>query len=131
MWDVHVRIGGAIGTNIQVGNCPAGSSGGKKACQGAFLGLHVASTGSGYFENVWVWTADHDIDDPGENRIDSYSARGILIDNTQGPVWLVGTASEHHVMYQYSIVGSFTRYGGLIQTETPYYQPVPNMVMLR
>uniref|UniRef100_A0A0W0EZ54 Putative glycoside hydrolase family 55 protein n=1 Tax=Moniliophthora roreri TaxID=221103 RepID=A0A0W0EZ54_MONRR len=127
MWDVHVRIGGAIGTNIQVGNCPAGSSGGKKACQGAFLGLHVASTGSGYFENVWVWTADHDLDDPSEDRIDSYSARGILIDNTQGPVWLVGTASEHHVMYQYSVVDSYNVYGGLIQTETPYYQPVPDV----
>jgi len=24
--------------------------------------LHVAQTGSGYFENVWAWTADHDLD---------------------------------------------------------------------
>ncbi|KAF8072070.1 exo-beta-1,3-glucanase [Lyophyllum atratum] len=125
MWDVHVRIGGAIGTGIQVGNCPGGGSTTNTACQGAFLGLHVASTGGGYFENVWVWAADHDLDDAAEGRINSYSARGIFIDNTDQPVWLVGTASEHHALYQYSIVGSRNVYAGMIQTETPYYQPTP------
>ncbi|GLB40558.1 putative glycoside hydrolase family 55 protein [Lyophyllum shimeji] len=125
MWDVHVRIGGAIGTGIQVGNCPASGNTSPTACQGAFLGFHVASTGGGYFENVWVWAADHDLDDPGEGRINAYSARGIFIDNTPEPVWLVGTASEHHTLYQYSIVGSQNVYAGMIQTETPYYQPSP------
>ncbi|KAJ7658896.1 pectate lyase superfamily protein-domain-containing protein [Mycena rosella] len=121
MWDVHVRIGGAIGTKIQVSQCPTTST--ATQCMGAFLGLHVL--GSGYFENVWVWTADHDLDDPGQGRINSFTARGILIDHAPGPVWLVGTASEHAVFYQYSIVGSQYVYAGMIQTETPYYQPTP------
>ncbi|KAJ7507380.1 exo-beta-1,3-glucanase [Mycena galericulata] len=122
MWDVHVRIGGAIGTGIQVSECPAGAT--STSCQGAFLGLHVTATGSGYFENVWV--ADHDLDDnPNQGQINCFSARGIFIDHAVGPVWLVGTASEHHTFYQYSIVGSNNVYAGMIQTETPYYQPVP------
>ncbi|KAF8186858.1 pectate lyase superfamily protein-domain-containing protein [Mycena galopus ATCC 62051] len=124
MWDVHVRIGGAVGTGIQVSECPAGAT--STSCQGAFLGLHVAATGSGYFENIWVWSADHDLDDnPGQGQINSFSARGIFIDNAVGPVWLVATAAEHHTLYQYSIVGSNNVYAGMIQTETPYYQPVP------
>ncbi|KAJ7670146.1 exo-beta-1,3-glucanase [Mycena polygramma] len=92
-WDVHVRIGGAKGTNIQVSQCPTTST--ATQCMGAFLGLHVL--GSGYFENVWVWTADHDLDDPGQGRINSFTARGVFIDHAPGPVWLVGTASEHAV----------------------------------
>ncbi|KAJ6577078.1 glycoside hydrolase family 55 protein [Mycena sp. CBHHK59/15] len=124
MWDVHVRIGGAIGTGIQIGNCPAGSSA-PTSCQGAFLGFHVAATGGGYFENVWVWAADHDLDDPGQGKINAYSARGIFIDGANSPVWLVGTAAEHHTFYQYSVVSSSNVYMGMIQTETPYYQPTP------
>jgi len=38
---------------------------------------------------------------------------------------MVGTASEHHVLYQYSLVGAQNHYLGLIQTESPYYQPSP------
>ncbi|KAF8162403.1 exo-beta-1,3-glucanase [Mycena galopus ATCC 62051] len=111
MWDVHVRIGGAVGTGIQVSECPAGAT--STSCQGAFLGLHVAATGSGYFENIWVWSADHDLDDnPGQGQINCFSARGIFIDNAVGPT-----------LYQYSIVGSNNVYAGMIQT--PYYQPVP------
>ncbi|KAJ7043176.1 hypothetical protein C8F04DRAFT_1251334 [Mycena alexandri] len=34
-------------------------------------------------------------------------------------------ASEHHVMYQYNLVNAKTHYLGMIQTETPYYQPSP------
>ncbi|KAJ7584751.1 exo-beta-1,3-glucanase [Mycena floridula] len=113
MWDVHIRFGGAIGSKMQVAQCSQGTT--SKACQGAFLGLHVAATGSGYFENVWVWSADHDLDDnPAQDVINSYSARGIFIDHAVGPAF-----------YQYSIVGSKNVYAGMIQTETPYYQPNP------
>lgn len=48
-------------------------------------------------QNVWVWTADHDLDDPSEGRINAFSPRGILVDHSVEPIWLVGTASEHHV----------------------------------
>ncbi|KAJ7796339.1 hypothetical protein B0H14DRAFT_2279748, partial [Mycena olivaceomarginata] len=125
--DVHIRIGGAVGTGIQVSQSPAGAT--SASCQGAFLRLHVAATGSGYFENVWVWSADHDLDDnPGQSRINSFSARGIFIDHAVGPVRVrVGTVSEHHAFYQYSIVGSNNRgsQSCRFSTETPYYQPVP------
>ncbi|KAJ7227583.1 pectate lyase superfamily protein-domain-containing protein [Mycena haematopus] len=125
MWDVHVRIGGAIGTKIQVSQCPTTST--ATQCMGASSGCTSLDLGTLRL-NVWVWTADHDLDDPAQGRINSFTARGILIDHAPGPVsllWLVGTASEHAVFYQYSIVGSQYVYAGMIQTETPYYQPTP------
>jgi glucan 1,3-beta-glucosidase len=33
--------------------------------------------------------------------------------------------SEHHALYQYSLVNAKNHYLGLIQTESPYYQPAP------
>ncbi|KAJ7265334.1 glycoside hydrolase family 55 protein, partial [Mycena rebaudengoi] len=124
MWDVHVRLGGTKGTNINVANCPAGSTDVSK-CASAFLGIHITSSGSGYFENVWVWNADHDLDDPAESKLNVFSGRGILVES-RGPVWLVGTASEHHVIYQYAFHNARDIWAGLIQTETPYFQPTPN-----
>ena len=53
--DSHFRIGGALGTDLQAADCPTGSS--SDACIAASLGLHVTSGASGYFENMWVWTA--------------------------------------------------------------------------
>ncbi|KIJ26091.1 glycoside hydrolase family 55 protein, partial [Sphaerobolus stellatus SS14] len=44
---------------------------------------------------------------------------------SQGPVWLIGTGSEHHTLYQYGLVNAANHYLGLIQTESPYYQPSP------
>lgn len=38
--------------------------------------LHLTRRSSAYLENVWAWTADHDIDDPVETQIDVYVARG-------------------------------------------------------
>ncbi|KAJ7832076.1 glycoside hydrolase family 55 protein [Mycena olivaceomarginata] len=125
MWDVHVRLGGAIGTGVQASTCPT-SSQNLAACATAFLGFHITNTGSGYFENLWVWNADHDLDDPAQTRINAFSARGILVESASGPVWLIGTASEHHVIYQYAFYNTENVYAGLIQTETPYFQPTPN-----
>ncbi|KAJ6578345.1 pectin lyase fold/virulence factor [Mycena capillaripes] len=123
MWDVHVRHGGVKGTNIDAGHCPTSST--DLQCTTAFLGIHITDSGSGYFENVWVWNADHDLDDPGQTQINSFSARGILVES-RGPVWLVGTASEHHVMYQYAFKNARDVWADLMQTETPYYQPTPS-----
>ncbi|CAE6477166.1 unnamed protein product [Rhizoctonia solani] len=66
-----------------------------------------------------------DLEDASERQIDVYTGRGILSQSTNGPVWLIGTGSEHHVLYQYNIVNSKNVYAGLIQTETPYWQPNP------
>jgi glucan 1,3-beta-glucosidase len=71
-----------------------------------------------------VWTADHDMEDPAQGQTSVFSGRGILSES-QGPIWLIGTASEHSALYQYSLVNAKNHYMGLIQTETPYYQPTP------
>ncbi|CAE6353085.1 unnamed protein product [Rhizoctonia solani] len=125
MWDVHIRLGGFKGTNLDVSTCLAGSSHSTTGCAAAFLGLHITSTATAYMENAWIWTADHDLEDPSERQIDVYTGRGILSQSTNGPVWLIGTGSEHHALYQYNIVNSKNVYAGLIQTETPYWQPNP------
>jgi len=122
MWDCHYRIGGAAGTDLRYPACSAGSLP-KASCMGAFLLLHITRTASVYLENVWAWTADHDLDSNGQVSI--YSGRGILVESENGPVWMYGTASEHNVMYQYSIVNSKNVFMGMIQTETPYYQSSP------
>lgn len=53
-----------------------------------------------------------------------FCARGLLIES-QGPVWLYGTASEHSVFYQYNFDGAKNVFAGTLQTESPYYQPSP------
>nr|GAT59631.1 predicted protein [Mycena chlorophos] len=124
MWDSYIRIGGSAGTNLQASNCPSSGSGGTTNCMAAYAGLHLTSSSSAYLEGTWVWLADHDMESSAQTQISLYSGRGIL-SQSQGPTWLIGTASEHHVMYQYSLVNAANHYLGLIQTETPYYQPTP------
>ncbi|KAH8551651.1 glycoside hydrolase family 55 protein [Umbelopsis sp. PMI_123] len=124
MWDVHFRVGGAVGTNLQSAQCSKGSTTASSSCFGAAMLLHVTPSASAYLENVWAWTADHDLDGSG-NQLSIYTGRGVLIESTNGPVWLYGTASEHNVFYQYQISGASNVYMGMIQTETPYYQPAP------
>ncbi|KAH7929806.1 glycoside hydrolase family 55 protein [Leucogyrophana mollusca] len=120
MWDSHIRLGGAMGTNLQTAECPAGSVN-TTACAASFLGIHLTSGSTAYLEGTWVWLADHDMD--GTDQLTLFSGRGIL-SQSAGPVWMMGT-SEHHVLYQYSLVGASDHYMGLIQTETPYFQPDP------
>ncbi|CAL1705010.1 unnamed protein product [Somion occarium] len=120
MWDTHIRLGGAAGTNLQ-SNCPSGSD--SSSCMAAFLALHLTPQSNAYLEGTWVWLADHDLDGSGE-QLTLFSGRGILSESA-GPVWLIGTGSEHHTLYQYNLVNAKDHYMGLIQTETPYYQPSP------
>ncbi|KAJ6547050.1 exo-beta-1,3-glucanase [Mycena capillaripes] len=124
MWDSHIRLGGAAGTNLQASNCPSSGSGGTTNCMAAFMGLHLTPSSTAYLEGTWVWLADHDLDSGGQSQVSLYSGRGIFSESA-GPVWMIGTASEHHVLYQYNLVNAKTHYLGLIQTETPYYQPTP------
>ncbi|KAF8139667.1 glycoside hydrolase family 55 protein [Boletus edulis] len=121
LWDTHIRLGGAKGTNMQVANCAAGSV--NTACQAAFLGIHLTSGSSAYFEGTWVWTADHDFDAIGSPQTSIFTGRGILSESA-GPVWFIGT-SEHGSLYQYNLVNAQNHYIGFAQTENPYYQPVP------
>ncbi|KAJ3560072.1 hypothetical protein NP233_g11075 [Leucocoprinus birnbaumii] len=121
MWDSHIRLGGAAGTNLQDNQCPSSGAGGTTNCFAAFLALHLTTQSTAYLEGTWVWLADHDLD--GNSQISIFSGRGILSESA-GPVWMIGTA-EHHVLYQYSLVNAKNHWMGLIQTETPYFQPNP------
>jgi len=122
MWDVHYRIGGAIGTSINPWNCGAegGSISPASSCTGAWGLMHVTPTGSVYMENVWGWVADHDIDYGTDVNV--YNGRGFLCES-QGPVWMYGTAMEHSAIYEYNFYQAQNVYAGMIQTELPYYQP--------
>ncbi|OIW23586.1 pectin lyase-like protein, partial [Coniochaeta ligniaria NRRL 30616] len=129
MWDTHVRVGGAAGTNLDSSTCA--KFGFSDNCICASLLFHVTPQASGYFENAWIWLADHDNDmsvydspDKVVNQISLYAARGTLIES-EGPSWFYGTGSEHSVLYQYQVYGAKDIYLGHIQTESPYYQPDP------
>jgi hypothetical protein len=107
---------------MQSSECPSGSV--NSACQAAFLGIYLTSGSSAYLEGTWIWTADHDLDTYSSSDISIFTGRGILSES-QGPVWLIGTSSEHAALYQYSLVNAQNHYIGFAQTETPYYQPSP------
>jgi glucan 1,3-beta-glucosidase len=122
MWDVHTRIGGSTGSNLQVGQCvkQPGSTAINANCIAAYMSMHVTTSASGlYLENTWFWTADHDIDDQSNTQITIYTGRGLLIESKTGTIWLVGTGVEHHVMYQYQFANTQNIYAGVVQTETP------------
>ncbi|ERS95898.1 hypothetical protein HMPREF1624_07432 [Sporothrix schenckii ATCC 58251] len=130
IWDAHVRIGGAAGTNLQLAQCaknPTVTAPADPNCLGAGLMLHVTSGASSlYVENAWFWTADHDLEPSAKSQqINVFNGRGVLIES-RGPVWMVGTASEHSVLYNYQLTSASNVYMGLIQTETPYYQGNPD-----
>ncbi|KAJ5211430.1 exo-1-3-beta-D-glucanase [Penicillium cinerascens] len=121
IWDSHFRVGGAYGSKLQVAECPASASI-ESACVAASMILHMTEGSNGYFENMWLWVADHDIDDPDNTQINVAVARGFLLESTSGPTWMYGTASEHSILYQYNFVNATNTFAGMIQTESPYFQ---------
>ncbi|KAK0717718.1 glycoside hydrolase family 55 protein [Lasiosphaeria miniovina] len=128
LWDVHTRIGGYAGTQLQLEQCaknPNVTNPVNPNCFGSFLMLHITKTGSAYLENTWYWVADHDLEPAANNQqIDVFNGRGVLVEG-QGPVWGFGTASEHSVLYNYQFSDASEVYLALIQTETPYFQGNP------
>ena len=114
MWDSVVRVRGAASTGEVVTNC--------NVCKAAFMVMHVTKSGSGYFENLWLWTADHAIDRPGGQSI--ATGRGLLVESTD-PTWLVANGVEHNTLYAYNIVNAQNVFLGLVQVETPYWEPSP------
>ncbi|KAJ5461211.1 uncharacterized protein N7458_002763 [Penicillium daleae] len=131
MWDSHFRVGGAAGSNLQMGNCPKGSDI-NIDCIAASMLLHLTEKSSGYFENLWVWTADHDLDEPvgsanttTASQLNIFTGRGVLVES-QGPTWFYGTSVEHSVLYQLTLSGAEDIFITHVQTETPYFQPNPD-----
>ena len=132
MWDVHARVGGFAGSNLQLQHCPATPNITippapiNSACIAAFMTMHITSSASNlYLENVWLWTADHDVEDANLTQITVYNGRGLYVEPTTGPIWLLATAVEHHTLYQYQFANTQAIFMGQIQTETAYYQPNP------
>ncbi|KAK3372240.1 pectate lyase superfamily protein-domain-containing protein [Podospora didyma] len=127
LWDVHIRIGGFAGSGLQVAQClttPTQANYVNPACIAAYMSVHVTKSASNlYVENSWLWVADHDIEDWNNTQISVFAGRGLLVEGSR--IWLVGTAVEHHTLYQYQLVNASDIWMGQIQTETPYYQPNP------
>ncbi|GAB5594024.1 hypothetical protein Unana1_08924 [Umbelopsis nana] len=115
-WNTHFRVGGAAGSGVET-KCQNASA----PCKAAFLLLHLTPSASIYIEDMWGWTADHDLD-ASYNQVIS-TGRGALIEATRG-TWLVGTAFEHNTLYQYNIVSAQNLYVGMQQSETPYWQGI-------
>ncbi|KAL2016783.1 hypothetical protein VTK56DRAFT_2996 [Thermocarpiscus australiensis] len=139
LWDVHTRVGGFAGSDLQLAQCAKAPDTAvtadtlPRACVAAFMSVHITpSAGALYVENCWIWVADHDLEQGADNQqITVYAGRGLLVDGMRGPLWLVGTAVEHHQLYEYQLVNA--RGGvfmGQIQTETAYYQPNPDATTL-
>nr|POE62741.1 glucan 1,3-beta-glucosidase [Quercus suber] len=127
LWDVHTRVGGFKGSQLQTANCPTSAPPSNTACISAYLSMHITPQSSGLLmENNWFWVADHDMDDPNLTQLNIYAGRGLLVQSKTGPVWLSGTAVEHHALYQYQFATTSNIFAGLIQTETAYYQPNPD-----
>lgn len=69
LWDVHSRIGGFAGSDLQLAECPTTPNittppaPVNKICIAAWMSLHVTKSATGlYLENNWFWTADHDVE---------------------------------------------------------------------
>lgn len=121
LWDTHWRIGGSNGTQFDYSNCPRDANnvhGADPACWCAFLVLHVTASASNIlFSNIWQWISDHDLDLLPNLQIDIYNGRGFLIES-QGPMWVYGSSSEHSMLYNYQLANAKNIYMGLIQSET-------------
>ncbi|KAI0601014.1 pectate lyase superfamily protein-domain-containing protein [Biscogniauxia sp. FL1348] len=131
MWDVHARVGGFTGSDFQVAQClkQPGSDAIDANCIGAYMLMHVTEQATNlYMENTWLWTADHDIEDSNNTQITVYAGRGLYIESTVGTFWLVGTAVEHNHLYNYQFANTKNIFASMFQTETPYYQPIPDAI---
>ncbi|EAW11685.1 putative exo-beta-1,3-glucanase [Aspergillus clavatus NRRL 1] len=114
-WNTHFRIGGAVGSKVQT-NCYKTPD----ECKAAWGLMHLTSSSSAYIENMWGWTADHNLDGSPDTTTIA-TGRGLLVEATKG-TWLVGTAMEHHTLYQYNFENAQNVFSAFQQSETPYWQ---------
>lgn len=104
LWDVHFRVGGTAGTQLQQDTCLGNSTSSttqgipssqfNPECAGSFLMLHITQQATAYVENVWLWVADHELDMATHSEVNVFNGRGMLVES-KGPVWLYGTSAEH------------------------------------
>ena len=81
--------------------------------------MHLTPSSSAYLENMWGWTADHDLDGGHDQTISV--GRGFLVEATAA-TWLHGTAAEHNTLYQYNFNNAANVFVGMKQSETAYWQ---------
>ncbi|KAE8148799.1 pectate lyase superfamily protein-domain-containing protein [Aspergillus avenaceus] len=113
-WNSHFRVGGGVGSKVR-NHCTSTP----EICKAAWGLLHLTGTSSAYIENMWGWTADHDLD--GSNKQTISTGRGLLVEATYA-TWLIGTGFEHHTLYQYNFEHARHVLATMQQSETPYWQ---------
>ncbi|KAL4805619.1 pectate lyase superfamily protein-domain-containing protein [Aspergillus unguis] len=113
-WNTHIRIGGAVGSRVQ-SQCASTPD----ECKAAWAAMHLTSTSSVYIDNMWGWTADHDLD--GNNGQVIATGRGLLVEATAA-TWLIGTGFEHHTLYQYNFESARNVLSTMQQSESAYWQ---------
>ncbi|PYH93449.1 exo-beta-1,3-glucanase [Aspergillus ellipticus CBS 707.79] len=113
-WNTHFRIGGAVGSLVET-KCTYNANN----CKAAWGLLHLTTTSSAYIENMWGWTADHDLD--GNNPQTISTGRGVLVEATAA-TWLIGTGFEHNTLYQYNFEYARNVFSAMQQSESPYWQ---------
>ncbi|KAJ5469313.1 hypothetical protein N7539_008931 [Penicillium diatomitis] len=116
MWNTVITVGGTAETSISE-DCVSQEP---KDCMAAFMLMHLTESSSAYIENVWGWTADHNLDSESILTIIS-TGRGLLVESTKG-TWLTGTGFEHNWLYNYNFHGASNVFAGLLQSESPYMQ---------
>ncbi|KAF4286853.1 hypothetical protein CNMCM8689_001585 [Aspergillus fumigatus] len=119
-WNTHFRIGGAAGSLVET-KC----QGSPADCKAAWGLLRLTSTSSAYIENMWGWTADHDLDGSRPQTI--ATGRGLLVEANKA-TWLVGTGFEHNTLYQYNFQQARNVFSALQQSESPYWQGPGNLL---
>ena len=123
LWNCHFRVGGARGSKItREGGCAD-----PKGCLAARLALHLTRGASAYVENVWAWTADHDLDGKG-GEVYPGTGGGFLIEAERG-TWILGAGVEHHVLYQVNIHNARNVFIGLQEGESAYWQGAGNKLL--
>nr|POE69103.1 glucan 1,3-beta-glucosidase [Quercus suber] len=125
LWDVHARVGGFAGSDQQLAQYPTTpdvtitAQNLDQNAIAAFTTMHVTKSSTGlYLENVWLWTADHDVEDSSLTQITIYAARGLLVESEAGPTWLVGTSVEHFTLYQYQFLNTKNVFAGQVSGST-------------
>lgn len=116
LFNTIVTVGGTVETSVK-DTCDQQDT---SQCMAAYLMVHLTDSSSAYIENLWSWTADHNLDGGSGYTVIS-TGRGILVEATKG-TWLTGTGSEHNWLYNYNFHSAENVYAGLLQSETPYMQ---------
>lgn len=110
----HFRVAGAAGSTVQ-DNCAD-----PLTCAAVRLLVHVTTSSSSYWENNWLWGADHSLDN--SNATQSPAAAGGLLVESQRGTWFLGLGVEHHALYGTTLFNARNVFIGLQQGESPYWQ---------